>query len=79
MPPALPAPSPSAPYFCCKGRQFHLYSGLMRHIKAEHRLKPLFYCEPCRLCVTTERAINKHREASIYDVHICFCFLTPPS
>ena len=28
-----PAPAPSAPYFCCKGRQFHLYSGLMRHIK----------------------------------------------
>ena len=26
-------PAPSAPYFCCKGRQFHLYSGLMRHIK----------------------------------------------
>ena len=59
--PAAPAPAPSAPYFCCKGRQFHLYSGLMRHIKAEHHNKPLFYCEPCRLCVTTEHAINKHR------------------
>ena len=31
--PTAPAPAPSAPYFCCKGRQFHLYSGLMRHIK----------------------------------------------
>ena len=31
-------PSPSAPYFCCKGRQFHLYSGLMRHIKVLHDL-----------------------------------------
>ena len=31
--PAPATPAPSAPYFCCKGRQFHLYSGLMRHIK----------------------------------------------
>ena len=59
---AAAAPPPSAPYFCCKGRQFHLYSGLLRHIKAEHRSKPLFYCEPCRLCVTTEYAIKRHRE-----------------
>ena len=32
------------------------------HLQAEHPQKPLFYCEPCRLCVTTERAIHRHRE-----------------
>ena len=31
-------------------------------MQAEHHQKPLFYCEPCRLCVTTEHAINRHRE-----------------
>ena len=31
-------------------------------MQAEHHQKPLFYCEPCRLCVTTEHAITRHRE-----------------
>ena len=31
-------------------------------MQAEPHQKPLFYCEPCRLCVTTEHAITRHRE-----------------
>jgi hypothetical protein len=57
-----PAPFSAAPYFCCKGRQFHLYSSLMKHIKSEHYLKPIYYCMPCRLAVTTSAKIARHKE-----------------